>query len=252
MPMTSFRIAMAALLLACAPAALAQAVLVPARPVAFEPVVLRLTTDYCGVSPDVIGVAQSQGTISVTTYASGCTEPGVVKALDIRLGSLPQGTYTLAGTHVVEGVSFSLFSSFTFTVASSTVDRVTLPPRRPRAGYAGVWWNPAESGWGLAIQQTPGDTLFAQLYVYGAGNEARWFTFQGGAWTSPTRWEGTVYATTGPGFAQASFDPSRVAASAVGAASLEFAQVPGAEGLATLTYAVNGVTVVKRIQRMPI
>lgn len=247
---TTIRLLTAFLLIALPAIGRAQVTIVPASPVAFEPVVARVTADLCSISQDVFGVAYSAGTIRLTTYAIGCTEPGVRKAIDFRLGSLPPGRYTIESSHIVEGTSFVLFPATTLTVRESIVDTVSTPPRRPTADYAGVWWVPSESGWGLAIQQTPGDTLFAQLYVYDAGSQARWYTFQGGAWKSTTRWEGTVYATTGPGFAGATFDPSRVTVTASGTASLEFAQSPGSEGIGTLSYTVGGATVTKRIRRM--
>ncbi len=38
----------------------------------------------------------------------------------------------------------------------------------------GLWWNPAESGWGLSIHQQ-GDVLFANLLVYGRDGAPEWY-----------------------------------------------------------------------------
>lgn len=39
---------------------------------------------------------------------------------------------------------------------------------------SGHWWNPAESGWGVAIQQQR-DTVFLQLYTYTKDGAPIWY-----------------------------------------------------------------------------
>jgi hypothetical protein len=117
------------------------------------------------------------------------------------------------------------------------------PVATPLYDYSDLWWNAAESGWGLSIAQH-GAALFAAWYVYDEGGNPTWFVIPGGQWTSSTDFQGDLYATTGadPRFA---FDPARVVTTRVGTASLAFS----ARDRGTLTYTANGIGGSKPITR---
>lgn len=109
-----------------------------------------------------------------------------------------------------------------------------------------MWWNPAESGWGVNIVQE-GNVIFATLYVYAADGSAHWFVAPdmeapGG---SPLTFSGDLYETTGPTFT-ASFNPSAVTRRVVGTATFTYS----ATNSAAFTYSVDGKSVSKNIQRM--
>ena len=112
--------------------------------------------------------------------------------------------------------------------------------------YSDLWWNPAESGWGLNIVQHASRNIFAAWFTY--GNDARplWFTLPGGTWTSSNTFTGAVYSTTGPP-ANTAFDPARVRASQVGTATLTFSDANNA----TWAWSINGVSGTKAITRQP-
>ena len=106
-----------------------------------------------------------------------------------------------------------------------------------------LWWNSNESGWGVQLVQN-NDFVFATLFVYGSTGTPTWFSAQlnnVGEFT----WSGPLYATAGPSFGAASFDPRAVAVRQVGSATFELTTV--ADGV--LTYSVNGVNVRKSITR---
>ena len=111
-----------------------------------------------------------------------------------------------------------------------------------------LWWNPAESGWGVnMIQQA--NKVFATFFVYGADGRARWYVssdMQGAAAAAgqPIFFRGTLYETSGPVVGPA-FDPSRVTRREVGTVTFEY-QRPS-DGM--LTYTVDGATVSKRVTR---
>jgi hypothetical protein len=44
----------------------------------------------------------------------------------------------------------------------------------PQAKHGGLWFNPDESGWGVAVDQQ-GDTIFAVLLTYGITGQPTWF-----------------------------------------------------------------------------
>ena len=105
-----------------------------------------------------------------------------------------------------------------------------------------LWWNPAESGWGMQLVQNNG-FVFATLFVYGVDGKPTWFTaplndIGGFTWTGP------LYANTGPWFA-GSFNPSQVGARQAG--TLTFHATSIANG--TVSYSVDGITVTKNITR---
>jgi hypothetical protein len=116
----------------------------------------------------------------------------------------------------------------------------------PAANYTDLWWNAAESGWGLSLTQH-GNTLFAAWFVYDANGKSTWYVIPGGTWTTSTTFTGDVYATTGPDPTAANFDPTRVVRTKVGTGTLRFPSTT--QG--TFAYTVNGVSDQRTITRQP-
>jgi hypothetical protein len=112
-----------------------------------------------------------------------------------------------------------------------------------------LWWNPAESGWGVnLIQQS--DTLFATFFIYGADGRARWLVASdmkgdGAPTDQPLHFRGRLFETTGPVVTSAPFNPAAVVRRDVGDVTFEFVR----PNFGTITYTVDGVTVSKQIRR---
>lgn len=106
-----------------------------------------------------------------------------------------------------------------------------------------LWWIPNESGWGIQFVEEE-TTIFATMFVYGNDNRPTWYTATLSHVAFGT-WSGKLYATSGPWFGNAAFDSSQVTVNPVGTMTLSAALIDEA----TLTYDVNGVHVVKAIQR---
>ena len=121
-----------------------------------------------------------------------------------------------------------------------------ITPNTPAHDYSDLWWNSAESGWGISITQHPSRQIFAAWYVYGADGQPLWVVMSGGQWTSSTTFTGDLYTTTGPD-PTGPFDPSQVVVSRVGSGTLAF----DTSGAGTLTYTVNGVAGTRAISRQP-
>ncbi len=114
------------------------------------------------------------------------------------------------------------------------------------SNYQGLWWAaPAgvESGWGINFAHE-GDTIFATWFTYDVDGTPMWLVVTAPK-SAPGTYGGTLYRTTGPAFSAVPFDPSRVGLTAVGSATLNFAD--GNTG--TFSYSVNGVAQVKPITR---
>lgn len=113
--------------------------------------------------------------------------------------------------------------------------------------YADQWWNPAESGWGIAIHQQA-DVLFVDLFVYGADGKPAWYTASIVSSTDTTSgteaFSGELFRSTGSPFAGV-FDSTQVVRERVG--TLRFA--PQTADTARLSYTVDGVAVSATIER---
>jgi len=243
------RLALLAFAFLALPAAAAR--IVPADPIAFEPVVLRMTVDGCAFVPETVRVAATGNVLQVTQHMNNCIVPGPVEIADVRLGSLAAGDYRVE-LYASANATGEPLETLAFSVRYRPEIAVFPPPPRPIADWSGLWGNAQESGWGLSLHQSATDVMFGALFVYSAAGEPEWFTLQGGRWDSSTRWSATVYRTHGPFYAAPVFDPRLVMLDAVGSATLDFGQVPGDEGRARLAYTIDGTSVQKVITRTPL
>jgi hypothetical protein len=113
----------------------------------------------------------------------------------------------------------------------------------------GLWYDPAESGWGLTVSQQ-GDKVFAVIFVYDPAQHPVWYVASdleplainppGGPMV-----RGTLYRTTGPYFG-GPFDPHAVGVTAVGTLSLQYIG-PNPQSL-QLGYVIDGVAVAKSVK----
>ena len=108
--------------------------------------------------------------------------------------------------------------------------------------YTDLWWNAAESGWGINLNHQ-GQIVFATLFTYGADGAPDWFVMSNGARQPDGSFRGELYRARGPVFNANPWSP--ISLTPVGTMQLRF---PSAE-TGTLTYTVDGVAVVKQIER---
>jgi len=106
-----------------------------------------------------------------------------------------------------------------------------------------LWWIPTESGWGIQFVQEE-TTIFATMFVYGPNGQPTWYVATMDHIGFAT-WTGKLYATTGPWFGTVPFDPNSVTVTPVGTMTLSAPFI----NQAVLTYSVNGVQVLKQLQR---
>jgi hypothetical protein len=110
-----------------------------------------------------------------------------------------------------------------------------------------IWYNPAESGWGVNLVQSY-DFLFATFFIYGSNGLPTWYTAQMTWDEASSAFKGPLYATTGTGFAFP-WQPGNFSIVPVGNAS--FALAPNSAYRGTLSYSVTaiGANVLKQIER---
>jgi hypothetical protein len=117
--------------------------------------------------------------------------------------------------------------------------------RSSSSNYQDLWWNSSESGWGINLIQQ-GNIIFATLFTYDANGRATWFVMSSGAKQADGSYAGDLYSTRGPAFNAVPFRPIGSGnINRVGAMQVRFADLEHG----TLTYSINGVTVVKSIER---
>jgi lysyl endopeptidase len=159
-----------------------------------------------------------------------------VGTMTVSFAGIDQGTlvYTVNGTAVTKSITRQLFGP-----ASTCI--FTTSPRASATNYQDLWFNPAESGWGINFTHQ-GTTIFATLFTYAANNHGIWLvaSMPGQADGS---FSGALLRTTGPAFNTVPWTP--ITATTAGTMRVAFSD--GETG--TLTYSVDGTSVTKSIQR---
>jgi hypothetical protein len=138
--------------------------------------------------------------------------------------------------------------SMTYTVGSNTrtVPIVRQPvgvgTLTPAVDYSDLWWNPNESGWGMAMAQQNAN-IFLAWYVYDNTGKPVWYVASN-CTVNGSSCAGTLYSTTGPPFGNG-FDPHQVQVTTAGSVIVSFIDANNA----VLSYTVGSVTATKTITR---
>lgn len=107
--------------------------------------------------------------------------------------------------------------------------------------HTALWWNPAESGWGLNVNHQ-GNKVFATIFTYDAAGPM-WLVMSDSTLMGDGAYQGTLYRTTGPAFNSVPF--GGVNATAVGTMRIAFSGT----NAAALNYTFNGTQVAKSLSR---
>ena len=151
-------------------------------------------------------------------------------------------TYDVNGVSVTKTITPQTFGPLAVCLngLSGTNDRVSLD------NYQDLWWNPAESGWGVNVTHQ-GNILFATLFNYAADGTGIWLILsRGDRQADGSSFTGDLFRTTGPAFNAVPFTPI-TQANLTRVGTMTFAFQSGNTG--TLTYSIDGVSVTKPIQR---
>ncbi len=120
-----------------------------------------------------------------------------------------------------------------------------LAPAAPASSlnYTGMWWNPAESGWGINVNHQ-GDIVFATLFTYDANGAPMWVKMSGMPQPDGRTYAGDLHQVVGPAFNAQPFTPITSAnVHKVGTMSLTFTSA----STATVSYTYGGVAISKDI-----
>jgi hypothetical protein len=163
------------------------------------------------------------------------TEVGTMRIV-FASASTATVTYSVNGVGLTKQIQRFAYASPTTTCTFSTASRAAS------TNYQDLWWNPAESGWGISLVHQ-GSILFGLLYVYDTNGSPLWLSMSNGAKTGDRSYSGSLYTSSGPSF----FASPWTAATTVPIGNMALQFSDGENG--TLTYTVNGLQVVKQIKR---
>lgn len=200
-----------------------------------------------GFSTPSIAEGAAPGAFIETIWSSGTTEFGSSGA---GLLTLANGQYVLRGglfggsafCHQPDGTDF--YSRFDRVYPILAPYLATTVPAG--TDFTDLWWNPAESGWGMNLIQHPSRNIFGVWYTYRPDRKAIWYVIPGVTWISSNVFFATVYETSGPAQTGA-FDPGRVRVDPVGFVLFTFTDANNG----TFAYSIDGIAGTKPITRQP-
>lgn len=196
--------------------------------------------------------------------ADGAYSGALYRTTGPAFNASPWGAVTLTqvGTMRIVFNSNSTGANLTYSVNGRSVSKVisrqefkTLPTcgwsffdRSFEGNFQDLWWNPAESGWGLNIAHQQ-STLFGTLFTYLPNGQGQWLVMSNGAYQGSGRYSGPLYRTRGPAFDASPW--GAVTLTEVGTMTVDFSTGNGGinGNSARLTYTIDGVSVAKPIER---
>jgi mono/diheme cytochrome c family protein len=153
------------------------------------------------------------------------------------------GTASLSYTYLGVAVSKEIVPMVYGTAA--TICSATTTNRASLTNYQDMWWNPAESGWGVNVVHQ-NNILFAMLTTYDLSGNSVWLVMSAGILQPDGSFLGDLYRTTGPAFNAQPFTPI-TDRNLAKVGTMRFTFADGVTG--TLAYTVNDVSVSKPITR---
>jgi sugar lactone lactonase YvrE len=177
-------------------------------------------------------------------------------AYKVTGGTQPGVPWDGTGKTVVKAGSGSLSFSdashgvFDFTLnglsGSKTIERQLFASgtAAQAVDYTDLWWNAAESGWGVSLTQDAG-MLFAAWFTYDAGGIPVWYVASSCPLTGGGC-SGELYKVSGGNALTSPWAP-KLLVSRVGSVSFAFSDT----GTAIMSYTLNGVAGSKAITRQP-
>lgn len=237
----------------------AQVTTVPASPKAHQTVRVVtprvvLTTEIpllpfaVRIDPHRTTTTMAGNRIAVTLFLVQQDLGGSSDGLDLPLGEFPAGNYEVTiDRRLPNGNSLGGLPAASFTVTPRS-------PGEPLWNHTDMWWDPAESGWGLSLIHHALGQIFATWFVYGADGKPTWYVMPGGQWQSTRQFQGSIYRTTGPDHAACTlqscpvpFNPALVTATSPGFLQLRFS--PDSPHAAQAIFFIDGRFIIKGLRR---
>jgi hypothetical protein len=147
--------------------------------------------------------------------------------------------YTVNGVAVGKSIQKQVFGQRAANCVPTSGSRAAI------TNYQDLWWNLAESGWGVNVTHQD-QILFATLFTYDATGRDLWLVMSAGQRQADGSYLGDLFRTTGPPFNASPFTPIG-AGNVTTVGTMRFRFTDGNTG--TLAYAYQGVAVTKQVTR---
>jgi hypothetical protein len=191
------------------------------------------------------------GSYNTAAWITGSTEGGssgsglFTRANDqyVLRGALRGGSASCSSSGVVADPSNRDYYSRLDLVITQLSQWLGGAPA-PSADFSGLWFDPAEPGWGVSITQSAENHVFVAWYTYGADSQSTWLYAQQNAWAASDVLDAPLYRTRAA--PAASYDAAKFAQASIGTMRLTF----GADGSATFVADYDGQHLVKPLKRL--
>jgi hypothetical protein len=189
-------------------------------------------------------VAYNQGVTEGGSSGAGLFTFNTSLSQYVLRGSLWGGDNFLCSSRGADGYYVGNDFYSRLDVAYPALARWLNPAAAPAINATDLWWGGlSESGWGINLNHQ-GNIIFATLFTYAQDGRPLWLVASNLALQGDGSYSGSLFQLTGTYYANPVWSaPSSL--NTVGVMTIRFS----GNNAATLTYTVNGVGVVKQIQR---
>jgi hypothetical protein len=178
--------------------------------------------------------------VTVTGLHIAITSPPASNACFLPLPAIPY--QVIASLGPLSPATYEVTWAQDSLVLAAQLSPSALPPPSD-LNYTAMWWNPAESGWGLNINQQD-LTLFATLFSYDSDGAPMWLVAPNLALqVADGSYRGTLYRASGPPFNAAPW--TAIHASIVGGMTIRFTT----DHTGSVSYFGLGTSVTKNIEK---
>lgn len=119
----------------------------------------------------------------------------------------------------------------------------------PATDYSGIWWNPGESGWGMAVARQ-NNMNFATLYTYDASGKPTWYVASSCPMVG-NGCSGALYSVTGGSPLTSAWSGGNLTVTDVGTLNLAFTDVNNGSMNFTLKGVSGSKTIAKQVFASP-
>jgi len=180
-------------------------------------------------------VSSQQQSVSILSNVPATNVAGTTMC--VGTGATSAQSIDAANSRCVATVPATASGDAVCLAPSSTSSTVTA--NSPGA-LSGLWWNPGESGWGIAFTQRR-NIVFAAWYTYDTSGNAKWYVASNcalpvGVTGASGVCSGSLYQVSGPTFFGTTFNPSLVSVATAGSLQVSFTDANNA----AMTYTVAG------------
>ncbi|QJR16460.1 hypothetical protein [Usitatibacter palustris] len=198
------------------------------------------------ITPDLVPNPPANGFLRVR-WTAGTTEGGSsgsgIFSFDSSLSQYLHRGGLLGGEASCTAQSSPDFYS-RFDIAYGSIAPYLNPGATPAFTVTGLWYNPAEPGWGINLTQHASYKVLGAWYTYAPGGNPLWYWLADGLWTTPTTYTGPLYVLSGPP-PTGPFNPALVGLRQVGSVTITFTNANSANW----SYTVDGVSSAKTLTR---